>query len=46
MLESMRIDLLDDGLCMKFVPDGDGSSTCYGFGVRAAEKIKILCNRG
>lgn len=42
----MRIDLMQDELPIKFVPDGDGLSKCYEFGLRAAEKVKILCSGG
>ena len=46
MLEEMKIDLVDEGLRVKFVPDDDALSQCYELGLKLAEKIKKLCNGG
>jgi flavorubredoxin len=43
MLEEMKIDLVDEGLRIKFVPDGASLSKCFDLGVRVAEKVKALC---
>jgi flavorubredoxin len=42
MLEEMKIDLVDEGLRVKFVPDGDSLSKCFDLGLRVAEKVKAL----
>jgi flavorubredoxin len=46
MLEEMKIDLVDDGLRVKFVPDSDALGRCYNLGLKLAEKAKKLCNGG
>jgi flavorubredoxin len=46
MLEEMKIDLVDDGLRVKFVPDDDALGRCYNLGLKLAEKAKELCNGG
>jgi hypothetical protein len=43
MLEEMKIDLVDEGLRIKFVPDGDSLNKCFDLGLRVAEKVKALC---
>ncbi len=42
MLEEMKIDLVDEGLRVKFVPDGDALSQCYELGLHVAQKVKAL----
>jgi flavorubredoxin len=42
MLEEMKIDLVDEGLRVKFVPDGDSLSKCFDLGLQVAEKVKAL----
>ena len=44
MLEEMKIDLVDEGLKVKFVPDSDALGRCYNLGLQLAEKAKQLCN--
>jgi flavorubredoxin len=44
MLEEMKIDLIDEGTRVKFVPDGEALSRCYDLGLMLAEKAKELCN--
>ena len=43
MLEEMKIDLVDEGLRIKFVPDDDSLRKCFDLGLRVAEKVKALC---
>ena len=43
MLEEMKIDLVDQGLRVQFVPDGDSLSECFDLGLRVAERVKALC---
>jgi flavorubredoxin len=42
MLEEMKIDLVDEGLRVKFVPNDDALKQCYDLGLRVAEKTKGL----
>lgn len=42
-LEEMKIDLVDEGLRIKFVPDDDSLRKCFDLGLRVAEKVKALC---
>ena len=42
MLEEMKLDLVNDGLRVKFVPDGDALGQCYDLGLQVAEKVKAL----
>jgi flavorubredoxin len=42
MLEEMKIDLVDEGLRVKFVPSDDALKQCYDLGLRVAEKTKVL----
>jgi flavorubredoxin len=42
-LEEMKIDLVDEGLRIKYVPDGNSLSKCFDLGFRVAEKVKALC---
>jgi flavorubredoxin len=42
MLEEMKIDLVDEGLRVKFVPDSGALSQCYELGLQVAEKVKAL----
>jgi flavorubredoxin len=44
ILEEMKVDLVDAGLRVKYVPDGDALSQCYELGHKVAEKVKKLCN--
>jgi flavorubredoxin len=42
MLEEMKIDLVDEGLRIKFVPNDDALQQCFDLGLRVAEKTKAL----
>ena len=42
MLEEMKIDLVDEGLRIKFVPNDDALKQCFDFGLRVAEKARTL----
>ena len=42
MLEEMKIDIVDEGLRVKFVPDDDALKQCFDLGLQVAEKIKGL----
>ena len=42
MLEEMKIDLVDEGLRVKFVPNDDALKQCFDLGLRVAEKTKAL----
>ena len=42
MLEEMKIDLVNEGLRVKFVPDSDALQQCYDLGLQVAEKVKSL----
>jgi flavorubredoxin len=42
MLEEMKIDLVDEGLRVKFVPNDDALKQCFDLGLRVAEKTKGL----
>ena len=42
MLEEMKIDLVDEGLRIKYVPDGNSLSKCFDLGLQVAEKVKAL----
>jgi flavorubredoxin len=42
MLEEMKIDLVDEGLRVKFVPNDDALKQCFDLGVRVAEKTRGL----
>lgn len=42
MLEEMKIDLVDEGLRVKFVPNDDALQQCFDLGLRVAEKTKGL----
>jgi flavorubredoxin len=46
MLEAMKVDLVDDGLRVKFVPGADALNHCFELGVKVAEKVKELCAAG
>jgi flavorubredoxin len=42
VLEEMKIDLVDEGLRIKFVPNDDALKQCFDLGLRVAEKTKVL----
>jgi flavorubredoxin len=42
MLEEMKIELVDEGLRVKFVPNDDALQQCFDLGLRVAEKTKGL----
>jgi flavorubredoxin len=42
MLEEMKIDLVDEGLRIKFVPNDDALQQCFDLGLKVAEKTKGL----
>jgi flavorubredoxin len=42
MMEEMKIDLVDEGLRIKFVPNDDALKQCFDLGLRIAEKTKGL----
>jgi hypothetical protein len=42
MLEEMKIDLVDEGLRVKFVPGEDALKQCFDLGLQVAEKTKGL----
>ena len=42
MLEEMKIDLVDEGLRVKFVPGDDALKQCFDLGLQVAEKTKGL----
>lgn len=45
VLEEMKIDLVDGGLRVKYVPDGEALKQCLDLGLQVAAKIKELCAR-
>jgi flavorubredoxin len=42
-LEEMKIDLVDESLRVKFVPDSEALGRCYDLGLQVAEKLQALC---
>jgi flavorubredoxin len=42
-LEEMKVDLVDESLRVKFVPDSDALGQCYDLGLQVAEKLQALC---
>ena len=42
ILEEMKIDLVDEGLRIKFVPNDDALKQCFDLGLRVAEKARTL----
>ncbi|UCE84244.1 MAG: FprA family A-type flavoprotein [Deltaproteobacteria bacterium] len=42
MMEEMKIDLVDEGLRIKFVPNDDALKQCFDLGLRVAEKTRGL----
>ncbi|UCG14055.1 MAG: FprA family A-type flavoprotein [Deltaproteobacteria bacterium] len=45
-LEAMKVEVVDDGLRVKFVPGDDALTQCFELGRQVAEKTKELCGRG
>ena len=43
MLEEMKIDLVDEGLRLKFVPDGGALKQCFQLGLKVAKDVEKLC---
>ena len=43
MLEEMKVDLVDEGLRIKFVPDGDSLEQCFQLGLKVAKDVEKLC---
>ncbi len=42
MLEEMKVDLVSDGLRIKYVPDSDALGQCYELGLEVAERVKAI----
>jgi flavorubredoxin len=42
VLEGMKVDLVDDGLRVKFVPGTDALNQCFELGRKVAERVKTL----
>jgi len=44
-LAAMKVDLVDDGLAVKYVPTDEDLKTAHALGVAVAEKLKAACAR-
>jgi len=42
ILTAMKVELIGDGLKVKYVPDGHALADCYSFGLQVAEKLRRL----
>jgi flavorubredoxin len=45
ILTAMKVDLVGEGLRVKFVPASDALEQCFELGAQVAEKVKELCER-
>lgn len=44
MLKTMKIEVPEEGLKIKYVPDKNALEKCYSLGMRLAEKLKEICS--
>jgi len=44
LLTAMKVELIGDGLKVKYVPDGHALADCYSFGLQVAEKLGELAS--
>ena len=44
ILKGMKINLIEEGLKVKYVPDKDALSQCYSLGAQVAQKLKEICH--